>query len=213
MMLTTLIVATALQRGSDSFVLNLKLEPRFQVKGLIWLGGDASESGRRAVSDKLFLVKGSDRTVLITNLNDLEGSVHIRSGTEALAFLRLQTCPLTASCFEPQTLELIPRANVDPDYVLGSAAMAKFLRESRGLVRGVFSGDAPVKEYVPLEVRSVADQWLVKRTIMTRISLTEADVRVVNEQVYASGKVVRKVVSHAIYRNNGFLLDGFIHRM
>ena len=105
----------------------IKLE--FLLNGKLFID---YEGGVEPVESGQFLKYIGSKVKRINNINDLTGLVLIKKPSDALNFVRLKTSPKTFYLLDrangENMLEIIPRENIDAQFVFGDKNLAKELK-------------------------------------------------------------------------------------
>jgi hypothetical protein len=185
-------------RGSNlQLVSPQELVVPFQVTGRLLIGG-ATTRERPIVSDPPQIalahsVDGRDRHV--SSLVRLAGSVVIRSETEALAFVRLRTSPLTVYAFDLE-VEVMSPDRVDLEAAYGDRELLATLKGSSNGYWGML--DRESQRQISVDEAIVirrGDRFTITRTLLTlNASRSHHRLVTVRETVGRRGSYRREVV-------------------
>jgi hypothetical protein len=145
---------------------SLSLETPFQVSGRLQVVRRDEGGLPNLVTSKLYLRRGRTMRRILA-LGDLEGSVRIDSESEALAFARLRTSPVTGKALSaPLVYEVVERPDVDPAYLFGQSRYLEDTISKDGMHGVVEPGWLSRSGLLPTAVSRSPSGFTVRRNLV-----------------------------------------------
>ena len=160
--------------------LQQRLECHFVVSGELYLG-----TLSRTIPARYTMLRYHKGQISpVTSLKSLKGFVTIRSGADAVQFVRLGTSPTTCTTLTNRSpyLELIPRERLDSDFVFGSRPELSSDQRAADGVNAIWPGKQLSKWKIPsLVVLQSKDNWVITRSCVRYMGslISEPNCRVI----------------------------------
>lgn len=138
---------------------------------------------------RLILDRGG-RKQIITDLNQLHGSIRIIDERSALGYARLRTTPKTFSMFRPLEVEIIPYRELAQMPFYGLKTAGNFESNYRGNLGALSNHQYRIGKFTPPRVRQIAQGFVIQRWTYSN----EEGICYVQEFVGNDGAYARRVL-------------------
>lgn len=156
----------------------------------------------------LELADRSGRRERILRLEQLRGRVLIRSARDALAFVRLRTCPLTTGSLNSPEYEVVSQDRFTAELCYNDRETYAYLAKATGGLLGIGRRSQVLSQnMMPAASLKLRDRYVIRRWIITGIE-HHITAKFVRETVWPDGRFKRKVLEKKAIVGYGYIPAG-----